>query len=283
MKGLIAFILIVCFGISYGNTERIDYYREKVISANTDELRVKYNDSLVEEMNQYFTDASSFDQEFTLKSAAVINSSDKKVRLINWNLPFENGTHQYFGFVQYKDKSGYKYFQLTDITDSIAISEKKTYTSNAWPGALYYELIPIKKRKNIYYVLLGWDGNDRLTTKKVIDCMYFSKGKLLFGADIFKLDKGFKKRMVFEYSAEYTMTLRYEKDNKTIVFEHLDCEDPKFKGNYEYYGPDGSYDALIIKKGKLNYEPYYDARNDKEKVDKIYRDPRNAPPTPGGR
>lgn len=283
MKGLIAFILIVCFGISYGNTERINYYREKVISANTDELRVKYNDSLVEEMHQYFTDASSFDQEFTLKSAAVINSSDKKVRLINWNLPFENGTHQYFGFVQYNDKSGYKYFQLIDISDSIAISENKTYTSNAWPGALYYELISVKKRKNSYYVLLGWDGNDRLTTKKVIDCMYFSKGKLLFGADIFKLEKGFKKRMVFEYSAEYTITLRYEEENKTIVFEHLDCEDPKFKGSYEYYGPDGSYDALIIKKGKLNYEPYYDARNDKEKVDKIYRDPRNAPPTPGGK
>ena len=57
----------------------------------------------------------------------------------------------------------------------------------------------------------------------------------------------FRNRVIFTYDAQISMTLRYDDKIKGIVFDHL----IKIKNDpTEPYGPDGTYDALKIKKGK---------------------------------
>ena len=40
--------------------------------------------------------------------------------------------------------------------------------NNQWIGALYYQLVTIKEKRN-YYVLFGWDGNNDRSNKKIAE------------------------------------------------------------------------------------------------------------------
>ncbi|MBA7588034.1 hypothetical protein ES708_30082 [subsurface metagenome] len=53
----------------------------------------------------------------------------------------------------------------------------------------------------------------------------------------------------FEYNEKAVMSLRYNKDAKMIVFDHLSPSNASLQGNYEFYGPDFSYDGLTFEKG----------------------------------
>ena len=91
----------------------------------------------------------------------------------------------------------------------------------------------------------------------------------MFGKDVFKIPGKFAKRVMFEYAGEVAMSLKYNAGRKQIIYSHLapNTADPTMEGQYQYYGPDGSFDALSMKKGVWVYEPAIDIRKDKDKND----------------
>ena len=131
-----------------------------------------------------------------------------------------------------------------------------------WYGALYYEIIYIKKKGRKYYTLLGWDGNNDVSTKKIVDVMYFSGKEIIkFGASIFRAGKTTTKRFIIEYNANSNISVRYEKEENRIVFDHLIPIRKDLYGLYEYYVPDGTYNALKYINGKWILKNDIDANN----------------------
>ena len=65
------------------------------------------------------------------------------------------------------------------------------------------------------------------------------------------------------------MALLFDDRVNMIVFDHLSPSESSFKGQYQYYGPDGSYDVLRFKRGKWFYKSDFDIRNSKELSNKI--------------
>jgi hypothetical protein len=121
-----------------------------------------------------------------------------------------------------------------------------------------------------FYTLIGWDGNDKLTTRKFIDALYFkSDGSPVFGKDIFRFSRKNPKRLMFEYSSEVSMSLKYVERKNQIVYSHLAAreEGGVLDGQFQYYGPDGSFDALELRKDKWVTVEDIDARNEKSKHD----------------
>ncbi len=45
------------------------------------------------------------------------------------------------------------------------------------------------------------------------------------------------------------MKLSYRKSDNCIIFDHLSPSEPRYVNQFEYYGPDFSYDALVLKNG----------------------------------
>jgi hypothetical protein len=136
---------------------------------------------------------------------------------------------------------------------------------------LYVDVI---KTNEDDYTLIGWDGNDKLTQRKFIDVLYFkSNGIPTFGKDLFKVPGKFVKRLMFEYSTEVAMSLKYNEERKQIIYSHLapNTIDPTLEGQFQYYGPDGSFDALTLKKGKWYQETDIDIRKLKDKNDNVKR------------
>ncbi len=264
---------------------------KKLYSSNTDIDKQKYNHQLLKTFELALNKPNSFDYAFdSLNDVARLTPSDKSFRIINWNVPYSDGTQEYFGFIQYKHiqikKIGFFKKEKTETIQLYPLIDKSAETKNPensitdnkkWFGMLYYKIITKKTKNKTYYTLLAWDGNDKLSMKKIIDVLTFDdNGNPRFGADIFNMPKKNPKRIIFEYAATCSMSLKYSSKKDSIVFDHLAPEQPQLEGQYQYYCTDMSYDGFGFKHGKWNYGTDVNATNEKEPTDKLYTDPRNA-------
>lgn len=252
---------------------------KELYAGKNDKAKQEANALLKAAFERTLNKENSFNQPFdSLKEIGRIYSPDKTFRIINWDVPKDDGTYDYCGFIQTYDvkrKKSHLYL-LTDKSADIKNPDNTVGDANKWFGMLYYKIIPVKVKRKKYYTLLAKDGNDKLTGKKIIDVLYFiADGSPRFGADLFKLEKRSPKRVIFEYSAQTTMSLKYFEESKRIVFDHLSPSQPNFEGQFQYYGPDFSFDALEFKKGKWVYVADVDARNGRSNKDSKYNDPKD--------
>ena len=190
----------------------------------------------------------------SLSTVSILTSKDNKVRFINWVIPQENGTYQYQAIVQYYNyQNKYNVAYLEAIEEELREPEKMKLQNNQWIGALYYQLETIKRGNRKYYLLLGWDGNDDRSNKKIADVLSISRG-LTFGAPIFKIDQRPQNRFIIEYKEDASASMKYHAKEERILFTHLIPLSEGVKGLYDFYVPDGSVDALNLRNGKFIFE-----------------------------
>jgi hypothetical protein len=182
---------------------------------------------------------------------------DNTFKVYSWVLRFDNRTYRYYGAIQFNDPDKLKLIPLFDKSNTIPydMEEDSILSNETWFGCLYYEIGMTKKGKKNYYVLLGWDGNTSVGSKKIIEILTFDdERKPVFGAPIIKVDKTtVLNRKVFQYNASAVFTLKFVPGTNKIAFDNLVPPDEKNKGKLWSYIPDGSYDYYEMKKGKLIY------------------------------
>lgn len=207
----------------------------------------------------------------SVRNVSVVTSPDRQLRIYTWTMPSVNkSSFSYFGFIQQADPKTKK-ISVTELkekkyaaTDSLQVKMKP----GEWFGAIYYETVTKKISGKKYYTLLGWRGNNWFTTQKVIDVLWVDNDQLVFGAPIFRYEGKKRSRIIFEYNAQATMSLKYHSKKKMIVFDHLSPPNPALKGDYKQYGPDFTYDGLKFKKGTWQHLRNLDMRTEPEKKKK---------------
>ncbi|MDQ3192878.1 MAG: hypothetical protein M3Q58_14895 [Bacteroidota bacterium] len=250
-----------------------------ILNSKSEEEKYKANERFISILEKTISEPASFAYPFdSLSTIARLMAPDNSFRIFNWHIQKEDGTFEYFGYIQpnptLKNKKSNKDFYKLNDTKELASLENKSFSANEWPGAHYYKLIHVKDKKNKYYTLLGWDGNNAYSTKKIVDVLHFtSNGEPKFGAPIFRMEKKMQKRVIFEYAKDATMSLNYNEKDETIIFDHLSPNNQKLKGQYQFYGPDFSFDALLYKKGIWIFQPDINAKNIKSKKDKNWNKP----------
>ena len=271
--------------INYSKLEdSLQTIQKKVFYSKKESARFEANKEFLALWHHVLKDQKSMDYPFEKlkKDVSLLISPDKKFRIITWDMRKDDQTYFYFGFIQVNNtkiiKKGlftkeknfqYDVFQLIDKSTTVKTPENYVSDPSKWFGMLYVDLI---KSDEEFYTLIGWDGNDKLTQRKFIDILTFKEdGTPIFGKDVFKFPGKFGKRIMFEYAGEVSMSLKYHDNRKQIVFSHLapNTLNPILEGQYQYYGPDGSFDALEMKKGKWVYEPAIDIRKEKDKTDNV--------------
>lgn len=251
---------------------------QQIISSETDEKKYIANNNYTIALKELIHNNTSFNYNFdSLKTISILKANNLKI--YNWAIPLTDGTFEYFAFLQIKkSKEEYTITELIDKSDDIKTPENKILTSKMWYGALYYKIIHDKNLGEDYYTLLGWDGNNNLTNKKIIDVINVSNsGMIKFGAPIFKTKKKTKKRVIFEYSEDVVMSLKFHQNSERIVFDHLVPASSKLVGIYEYYGPElNIVDAFNLEKGKWLYEEDSDVKLDRNIKDNFWKKPEKA-------
>ena len=311
MKNLLffsfVFIGISAFAQDYSilqSEDRLLAKLETLRSAESDQDKVVANEAFKSDLAAVLEHKESFDHPFPLlTSVGFIDSKDKMVRIINWNVEQDDKSQRYFGFVQHFDKRK-KELTVTELKeDAFGVKQPEDVVgAESWYGALYYKIIPVKKGSRTIYTVLGWDGNTTMSNIKLIDAMYINGRTVKFGSPIFKIGKETKKRIFYEHSEKVTMVLRYEGDRERIMMDHLSPEAPTMKGYYSFYVPDLSYDAFVfedkkwvLKEDVIGVNAHDNAekreimtkdpktgRLVKKKIDNTWQDPSNSSAPAGG-
>ncbi len=275
-KIIILLIIIILFQKQemFGNNSKqgqiefyedsLQYYFTLLASERDDNNKIEANNQIIKYFKKALRNESSFTYPFdSLKNIGIIKSEDEKLRIITWNLPYNDRTHRYFGFIQYKkSKKTYIFYELNDDSDNIKKPELTVLNNKKWYGALYYKIITNKYKGKVYYTLLGADLNNLLTKKKIIEILYFDKNDSpVFGNKVFKNKSIPISRVIFEFNAQTNMTLTYDEEKEMIIYDHLSPSRPSLEGQFEFYGPDFSYDGLKFERGIWNAYSDIDVRD----------------------
>ena len=236
-----------------------------MFAATSDTEKELINSDIAAGFEQALENSASFNYPFdSLKYIGKIKSSDQRLRIYTWNIPYHNGTHQYIGYLQYlpeKSKEPLVY-RLIDKSDEMTNPADLILDCKSWYGALYYDVILCKDKENKYYTLLGFDFNDLFSSKKVIEILCFNdNNEPTFGKPVFEQEGKLTARVMFEFSARVSMNLRYNKEKEMIIYDHLSPSRPSLTGKFQFYGPDMSYDGLKFEDGIWKVYKDIDVRN----------------------
>lgn len=256
MKSIVAiFFLLISLGLK---AQEMSAVRDSV-NALFDTMRTAEDSSKIAAaanletmLSEFYVNEENFESELdSVPFLGQLSSPDAVVKMSCWNVAFEDGSFQYHCIMRHRsDKKSVTVTVFEDSEDWERI-ERKPVRPNKWYGALYYKILSDKHRGKTYYTILGWDGKDNITNRKVVDVITFQGNTITLGSSIFKdMENRPAHRIIYEYANDVSMALNWDEKEKMIIMDHLAPEDSRFVGQYQFYGPDFSYDALQFKKGE---------------------------------
>ncbi len=236
---LLLFINSLCCEGAKGQVDSVVLRLQQIKAASEDSTRIGLADEIPFFLGK--TDYGKYPQGPSVQFLGYRKCSHEEVELFSWVVPLREGQMYYNWF---RFKGGNRIYFLKDFSDGEG--KKK-----AW---LYYDLIGFKKGKETYFLLLGWNKT-HLTNQKIVQvCSFLPDGTLGFNYPLLRRGNSRSASLCFEYAVEGSMTLKQDKGGKRIIFDHLVPADRKYEGCFAFYGPDASYDALILKDGEWRYE-----------------------------
>ncbi len=252
----------------------------RVASAPTDNERYLASEQAVQALAQALGEDESEKWKWNLPTvASVLTSPDGLLRIFSWAVVRDDGEFECFGAVQYyNDKEEeYQFSLLHDKSEEIMNREESTLTPDQWLGAVYQELIQTSASGKTVYTLLGWNGVDNLTERKIIEPVIFRGGVPQFGAPVFRRERN-QRRIVLEYTDKAMVNLSYEEQfveevehnrvkvkgtnryrteeksklhkEKMILFDEVEPQVPGMEGLFQYYVPSGVEMAYAFIDGK---------------------------------
>lgn len=241
---------------------RISALFSRLAARENEDLR-QIADSIVLELKNALKLPGSFEYPFATVKMGKVSSSDKRVRFYTWNIPYTDGHSDYFGIIQYKpDSKSINLIELHDKSQEISAPEGLTLPADQWYGTLIYDIVVKKSGNQTLYTLLGFANEDLFLSRKTIDILTFDQnGQAWFGKPVFRMRGKVQSRLLFWYSSKVQMSLKWNERQNMIVFDHLSPSKPIYEGNFRYYGPDLSFDALRFENGFWELTEDVDARN----------------------
>ena len=280
----------------------------RVAEAPTDNERYLASEEAVQLLAEALDEEDSEEWKWSLPQyVSVLTSPDKLFRIFTWAVVRDNGEFECFGAVQfYNEKEEvYEHLLLNDKSEEIMNREESVLAADQWLGAVYQDLIQTTASSHTYYTLLGWNGVDNLTERKIIEPVYIRNGVPQFGAPLFRRMRN-QRRVVLEYSNDAVVNLRYEtqtveeverkrekvkgtnryqtveikKEHKEtmIIFDEVEPQIPGMEGLFQYYVPSGTELAYAFVDGKWELRNGAQGRLTDKKLNKDFEPlPKEAP------
>jgi len=243
--------------------------------------RIRANYDFIKLFVSSLKEKNSFLNSYTQLSGfiSIKKSDDNKFRVFSWFTQLDNGDYRYYGAIQVNNPQKLELYPLVDNSQNLKVASDiadTTLQTNQWYGAVYYQILPVLGIKNPYYILFGWKGKTLQSNAKVLETLSFASGKPVFGNQVLedaKKRNDYHARIIFDYTKDADMMLKYVKNDKLIVFDHLVAPSDQVKGMTNLYAPDLSYDGYKFKSGKWVYQENLKLKNLPEISDELFIDP----------
>ena len=234
---LFAGILVTLAG--YAQLDSVGVHLQKIKASPDDSLRVVYADEIPLLLkNTVFGEYPEKPEVRFLGYKLCVN---RKVELFCWIIPLFKG-QMYYNWFRFKE--GNRVYFLKSFSA----------TRGKEPNWLYYDIVGFKHGDKDYFIFLGWNTT-RNTNQKIVRVGSFeADGSICFQHPFLRRGNSRSSFLEFEYAVEGSMMLKQDKKGKRIIFDHLAPKEKKYEGYFMFYGPDASYDALVLKEGEWWYE-----------------------------
>ncbi|MEM7163202.1 MAG: hypothetical protein AAF487_12265 [Bacteroidota bacterium] len=276
MKSITLILVLFLQSFAIAAIEKSDLIKafDLIYAQRTDEFKLEKSTEFKGLLKDYLNENDPFTAD--LDGLKLFSKGEKKgkFRIFNWNVPLNEKHHFECFFAVANKKTGFTFLDCTPSKKPNSKIKNRTMSHKDWPSALYYEIVPLQKNSN-YFVLLGWDGYDELINRKVIEIIYVSERTIKFGANKFKEYPKPIKRYILEYGDDAIVSINYDVKFKRFVFDHLSPTRPDLEGQYQFYVPDMTFDAFVLKKGDLYFRENIKFLREKQESDKEFYDPRN--------
>ncbi len=288
--------------------EQLSALIERVAGAPTDNERYLASEEAVQLLSKALDEEGSEEWKWNLPDyASVLTSPDGLFRVFTWAVVGDDGEFECFGAVQFYNEreDAFEHLLLNDKSEEIMNREESVLSAGQWLGAVYQELIQTSASGRTYYTLLGWNGVDNLTERKVIEPVFVRNGVPQFGAPLFRRMRN-QRRIVLEYANEAMVNLSYEtqfvqqvehkrekvkgtnryhtvdivkeKKEKMIIFDEVEPQIPGMEGLFQYYVPSGVELAYAFIDGKWELRNGAQGRLKDKKLNKAFEPlPKQAP------
>ena len=289
------------------NRERMTLHQQRLAellmrtaSAPTDNERYLASEQAVGELSAALEEDESVRWKWQLpKVASVLTSPDGQLRIFTWAVVRDNGEFECFGAVQYYNEreEEFQYSLLNDKSEEIMNREESLLSPSNWLGAVYQDLIQTSQGDKTYYTLLGWNGVDNLTERKIIEPVVLRGGVPQFGAPLFRRERNLR-RVVLEYRNDAMVNLSYEEQfveeverdrvkvkgsnryrtvekrkqhkEKMIIFDEVEPQIQGMEGLFQYYVPSGLELAYAFVDGKWELRNGAQGRLKDKKLNKAF-------------
>lgn len=232
-------------------TELVEIH-DRMAKAQEDDARLAAHGQLKEAMIRVWsavdfwqTDLSPLEGKLGI---AAVGEGSNRMAIISWNVELSNRTNEYGGIILFQNRQGEQVLEQLNYRPSTSLREtlnpKSRYSTDSWPGAIYYKAILQMQGNRPVYTLLGWDGADDVRTRKIVETLSISGNRVKFGVPIIDLGRGSVKRYILEYADAVSVSLQWREDMGMIVMDHLSAPDANSQGNTAFYGPDLTYDGM---------------------------------------
>jgi hypothetical protein len=268
MKQLFTYILICASALAFAQPaaddplEQLQRYEKNLavlgdstVSGSNWEMREQACIAMVKILVKALQVPNSFDYPFdSVPTISVVYPEDRAFRLITWQLQLKDMTHRYYGTIQMAGEE-LEMYPLIDMSMFIAEPDYAVTDNDNWYGQIYYNVKKFKYKKETYYLLFGWDGNDMWSNRKIVDILSFDdKGQPVFGRPVFEFSEGeVRSRVMIEYKEDASPALVWDEQLQMIVFDYLQPENPMSEGIYMTYIPDGTYQGFYFDKKKRHW------------------------------
>ena len=281
---------------------------ELAATAPTDNERYLASEQAVGELTAALDEEESERWKWQLPTvASVLTSPDGQLRIFTWAVVRDNGEFECFGAVQYYNEreEEFQYSLLNDKSEEIMNREESLLSPSNWLGAVYQDLIQTSQGDKTYYTLLGWNGVDNLTERKIIEPVVLRGGVPQFGAPLFRRERNLR-RVVLEYRNDAMVNLSYEEQfveeverdrvkvkgtnryrtvekrkqhkEKMIIFDEVEPQIQGMEGLFQYYVPSGLELAYAFVDGKWELRNGAQGRLKDKKLNKAFEPlPKKAP------
>lgn len=284
---VVVLVLLTSGSVSAQNKPRMQELQSRlsetmvrVASAPTDNERYLASEEAVQILSAALEEDGSEKWKWSLPDyVSVLTAPDGLFRIFTWAVVRDNGEFECFGAVQYynEKEEEFEYRLLNDKSEEIINREETVLSADKWMGAVYQELIQTSAGGRTYYTLLGWNGVDNLTDRKIIEPVTLRGGAPQFGAPLFRRERNLR-RIVLEYANEAAVNLSYETQyvqdverkrekvkgsnryrtvestkehrEKMIIYDEVEPQVPGMEGLFQYYSPSGEEMALLFVDGK---------------------------------
>lgn len=236
------FILGVIFGLmSLAGLAQIDSVAvrlERIKACTDDSVKVAYADGIPALLEK--TAFGSFQGAAPVKYLGYKYDTKADVELFSWAIPLTGGL-AFYNWFRFKD--GKRVYLLRTLPGE----------ETEMPPYLFYDLLAFESGGREYFALLGWAQTPSSNRKAVWIARFGTGGKVYFNAKLMRKGQSRSASLAFEYAKEGSMMLKQDKKGKRIIFDNLVPIDKKYEGFFMFYGPDGTNDALVLKKGEWLY------------------------------